>query len=70
MALSRVNGFIGTADAGQAYDSAMKAQASYTAIFSNGDRWTFRARDMVTAQNDARFWADFTARELSVVIGN
>lgn len=59
--------FVGTAECGKAYDRAMSTAGTWRAYFANGERWTFKAGDAITAQNDARFWADFTRRELVAV---
>lgn len=65
----RVRPFIGTDAAGAAYDRAMAREPRWWAYFTNGERWEFSARDMTSAQNDARFWAEFTGRELQAVAG-
>lgn len=69
MALSKVTPFIGTDAAGKAYDQAMSKAPSYRATFTNGETWVLKASNMIAAQHDARFWADFTGRELSSVAG-
>lgn len=65
----RANAFIGTEAAGKAYNDAMSKAPKYRAYFTDGTEWTFKASNMIAAQDDARFWAKFTARELSAVAG-
>lgn len=67
--MMRVEPFIGTESAGRAYDAAVRREPRWRAYFTNGERWEFNARDMTRAQNDARFWAEFTGRELLAVAG-
>lgn len=65
----RVQPFIGTDAAGAVYDRATAREPRCRAYFTNGERWEFSACDMTSAQNDARFWAEFTGRELLAVAG-
>lgn len=69
MALTKVTPFVGTDTAGRALEDAHRKMPTYRAYFSDGSRWTFTSSDPIAAQGDARFWADFTRRELVAVAG-
>jgi DNA-binding phage protein len=69
MALSKVNSDIGTKAFADSYDAGMRRSGLYRAYFEDGSTTEFHAVNMVRAQEDARFVADWTNRVLSSVAG-